>query len=196
MKTTVDLKDGRDLDPPARSDGEPWPLMMFHGDGLATFADTYTELVGELIPDYDDIPDTDEGDEEALWQRYQQAVAIAGALQEGFVQEAIARGALVVGSAGEDVLTALLSEKTTPFVGIPDEQGRVTMEWTHDCPLVLIESDYEPFTDVTTPSGRIVWIRPVDEKQYIASLAEAQIVAVAEESSDDPEIDELLDEAG
>lgn len=64
-------------------------------------------------------------------------------------------------AAGEDVLTALFSSRSKPH-----EDG----DWYHDVPLVLIATDYEPYTDRKRPSGKIVWISPETEVTFLRAL--------------------------
>ena len=55
--------------------------MLVHGDRV-TGADTAGELQAVLIPGYDGIAGDDAGHDEALWRRYESAVATATELQE------------------------------------------------------------------------------------------------------------------
>lgn len=43
-------------------------------------------------------------------------------------------------------------------------------------PLVLIDIDYEPFTPRQRPGGRVIFLRPAQEHDYLASLAEAELI--------------------
>ena len=43
-------------------------------------------------------------------------------------------------------------------------------------PLVLIDTDCEPFTPRPRPGGRVIYLRPAQEHDYLASLAEAGLV--------------------
>ena len=70
-------------------------------------------------------------------------------------------------TAGEEVLTALLTAKTTPYTG---------PTWRQSVPLVLIDTDYQPFTSRPRPDGRVIYLRPAQEHDYLASLAEAGLV--------------------
>jgi hypothetical protein len=43
-------------------------------------------------------------------------------------------------------------------------------------PLVLIDTDYEPCTPRPRPGGRVIYLRPAQEHDYLASLAEAGLL--------------------
>jgi hypothetical protein len=43
-------------------------------------------------------------------------------------------------------------------------------------PMVLIDTDYEPFTPRPRPEGRVIYLRPAQEHDYLASLAEAGLI--------------------
>lgn len=155
MKTVYDLdqlpEGGTLPEPPQRSDGGLWPVLLVTGS-TAVYADTNTELLDELIDGYSSLNDDD-----ALWARYQLAVAVGTAVQASLVDAAADT------KLSEDELTVLFTEKTTPFAG---DRWR-----NEDVPLVLIESDYAPFTaGRPVPLGNIVWLRPVNEAEFLASL--------------------------
>ena len=165
MKVTVDS-------PPPGTGPEPpphesvWPFLMAHGDQI-TWADTRTELVGALIDGYDGILDGPDGLAEATWARYRQAVAVAADVQASILLDATEKGAfdpeqLAATPDGEAVLNALMVERTVPLTEMA--------EWTFEVPLVLVATDYAPFTDRPQPSGRIIWMDPSDEARHLDSL--------------------------
>ncbi len=166
MATTITVERGIEERLPARNDGSPWPLLLVHGDRV-TGADTATELLGQLIPGYTDLPDDDAGHDDALWRRYESAVATAGELQETLIAAAAEHGDFDAATAGEHVLTPLLTAKTSAY------EGRA---WRGTVPLVLIDTDYHPFTRRSRPEGRIIFLRPAQEHDYLASLAESGVV--------------------
>jgi hypothetical protein len=43
-------------------------------------------------------------------------------------------------------------------------------------PLVLIDTDYEPFTPRPRPGCGVIFLRPAQEHDYLASLAEAGLL--------------------
>lgn len=164
---------------PARAGETRWPHAVLHadraGDLMLTVADTVTELLGALIPGYADMPGTPQGDVQALAARYDHAVAVATAVQADVACQAVARGTLDPAAEDEDTLTALFADRTEPMVGA----GRPTGDsptWSHEVPLVLIGTDYAPFTDRGRPTGRIIWLDPSTETGYLYSLAEVGMV--------------------
>lgn len=81
----------------------------------------------------------------------------------------------------------------------PDEQALllgsrhvppVLEVWEADVPLVLVDTYYEPLGALPRPRGRprgggpedsnVIWLRPADEAELLASLADAGVVVVAE----------------
>ncbi len=165
---------------PARDDGESWPIVVAHvdvdGSELLTFADTHTEVLGAFVAGYADLPDTPAGHDQALFLRYNHAVAVATAVQGGLCDQASEAGLFDPADESEDVLTALFTERDQPFPGIPLSQGGASLDWQHEVPLVLIDTHYEPFVDRPVPTGRIVWLRPAAENDYLQSLAETGTV--------------------
>jgi len=77
------------------------------------------------------------------------------------------RTVIFAATTGEEELTALLTAKTFPYEG---------PTWRQTAPLVLIDTDYQPFTARPRPEGRIIYLRPAQEHDYLASLAEAGVV--------------------
>ena len=151
---------------PARPDGSPWPLLLIH-DSDVTGADTTGELLAELIPGYAAIADDDAGHDEALWRRYESAIATATQLQETLLATAAVQGDFDAAHTDGSTLTALLADKTIPSSHT---------QWRHPVPLVLIDTDYEPFTARPRPDGRIIYLRPAQEHDYLASLAGAGLI--------------------
>lgn len=173
MKVTVDS-------PPAGTGPEPpphesiWPFLMAHGDQI-TWADTRSELVGALIDGYDDLADTPDGVAEATWARYRQAVAVAADVQASILMDATDSGdfdpeQLAATPEGEAILNALMVERTVPLTELAG--------WAFEVPIVLIDTDYAPFTEAARPDGRIIWIDPSDESRYLASLERVKRVRV------------------
>lgn len=165
---------------PTHEDGTTFPFVLVHsgqnGTAELSVADTNTELLGALIPGYADLAEDFAGDAEALVARYTHAVGVATALQADLAAQARHAGRFSPADESEDVLSALFTEKNRPFTGITGADGEHTVEWTHDVPLVLIESDYHPFTKRRTPTGKVVWLRPGLETTYLQSLADVGLV--------------------
>ena len=64
----------------------------------------------------------------------------------------------------------LFQDRSVPFAGV-DRDGVVSSEWIEDVPLVAIATDYSPFTERPTPTGRVVMLDPSSEMGYCLSLA-------------------------
>ncbi len=185
--TTTHVNEGDTFLAPPRDDHSSWPFLLLHaGDATRrpqdislTFADTATELVGVLIPGYDAIPHrsgaegagrgtpSDADHDEALWLRYSQAVATAALIQQHILAAAVTNGDFDPAAAPEDALTALLGDKTDVFT---------VEQWRWNVLLVLIVTDYAPFTDVPRPTGRVAYLDPSTETTYLTSLHEAGLV--------------------
>ncbi len=185
--TTNHVNEGDTFLAPPRDDHGSWPFLLLHaGDATQhpqdislTFADTATELVGVLIPGYDAIPHSsgsncaapgtpsDADHDEALWLRYSQAVSTAALIQQHILAAAVANGDFDSAAAPEDALTTMLGGKTNAFTG---------EHWRWNVLLVLIVTDYAPFTDVPRPTGRVAYLDPSTETTYLTSLHEAGLV--------------------
>ena len=50
-------------------------------------------------------------------------------------------------------------------------------QWRWDVLLVLIATDYAPFTDVARPAGNVVYLDPSTETAHLISLHEAGLVS-------------------
>jgi len=185
--TTTHVSEGDTFLAPPRDDHGSWPFLLLHaGDATQrptdislTFADTATELVGALIPGYDAIPHStgsncagrgtpsDADHDEALWLRYSQAVATAALVQQHILAAAVTNGDFDSAAVPEDALTALLGDKTDVFTG---------EQWRWNVLLVLISTDYAPFTQRPKPAGRVAYLDPSTETTYLTSLHEAGLV--------------------
>lgn len=187
MITTIPAGDGDELPMLHRPDGGEYPFLMLHGEEF-TGADTRTELVGAMLPGYADLPDTPHGDDEATQQRWEQAVATAAEIQTGLLAGAAATGSFDPADAGEDTLTALFQDKDIPFTGLPlknaataavDQQVEplVTLQWPDSLPpLVLVATDYAPYTTAPRPHGNVLLLDPHTETTWLDSLAEIGLI--------------------
>lgn len=167
------------IDHPDHPNGDVWPFLMIHGD-QATWADTRTELLGALIEGYDGLPDDPSGYESGFVARYTQAVAVATDVQTSVLLDAGEQGAfdpdaLARTPEGEERLQVLFRERTISFDptgtaldGQRDPAGNPV--WDFDVPLVLIATDYAPYTDLREPTGRVIFVDPSTETTYLDSL--------------------------
>lgn len=103
------------------------------------------------------------GEEERLYRRYEEAVARANLAQASLYDAAVAGGSIEPRTMTEEVLTTLLSDRAEPIVDV--------REWREEVPLVLVVTDYAPYTTMPAPLGNVAWIDPSDDERYRASLA-------------------------
>jgi hypothetical protein len=172
---------------PEHDGGDPWPYAVITHDGSTHFSDTATELLVMAIPGYpaDTTDSNDRGDDGvlhsvesdlALIARYDDLVSYADALQQTFVAGAVEDGLLDLSLLDESILTAMLGERMVPYE--PHIDGLPT-EWPANLPpLVLVATDYEPFTDRPMPTGNLVWVDPSTELTYLQSLNNIGIITL------------------
>ncbi|MFE6966790.1 hypothetical protein ACFVAJ_16900 [Agromyces sp. NPDC057679] len=150
-----------EIAPPARTDGTSWPYVLNTNDH-AVYADSVTEIVAALIEGYADVEDSYRGDVDAWMRR----VVAAGELAEKAQAQAIAAVELFdLAAASEDVATALLAPRgvaTNQFAG----------NWGGPVPLILVSTDYAPYTDVPLPTGDVTFLDPTNEQTFVNSYAE------------------------
>lgn len=153
---------------PVREDGTPFPFVLAWED-KAVLAETRTELTAELIEGYADLPETEEGDTEALYARYRTSVQIANTLQQVLAAHAAEQGTFDPSTQSEDVLTAIFTDRSEKI----DEIA----EWTNkDVPLVLVATEYAPYATATKPSGNVLWVDPFTETTFLQTLSDIGIV--------------------
>jgi hypothetical protein len=142
--------------------GASWPFALLVGDDTV-FADSLGELVGFVIPEYGDIPLTDDGAEQALFARVDAGARLV-ALAQGSILAALAEsGEFVPESLSESVLTALFEERGT---GASEWDG----VWDYEVPLLLLSTDFAPFTGQAPVTGNVQYFDPSDERAFLASL--------------------------
>ena len=138
------------------------------------FADGIADFVDGLIPGYLS-KDIDEAAEARILlaghaASWLQAQAIATLTEEE------------LNNLDEADLIALLAPRLGPDAAVADW-------WTVDIPLYVVETSYEPYTDVPRPAsskdGRkdldpIQWIRPAGEEDLVVSLHEAGFIRLME----------------
>lgn len=161
---------------------------MLHGEGLVTLAAARTGLLAEIIDGYADLAGTAVQTPEAdplLDARYDFAVEAASLLQAGYLARAEKNGAYdLAAETDEDVYLAYARGRGEPFAGFrpaPDGGSRgddVSFEWDREVPLVLIRTDYQPFTETPVPSGRVVFLDPATETTLLDTLHSAGLIAL------------------
>lgn len=149
-------------------DGRRWPFAFATVSGDVILADTVTEIVAELLDDYD--PDDAAS---ALTRRFDALAHTATNLQA--VTFAAAREERDADDAGLDVdqLNAVLADKRFP----PDWTG----PWTGAIPLYLVATHFEPYTTVQAPTGdQVLLLDPYSERSFLDALCAAGVALLME----------------
>lgn len=147
---------------PTRADGTPWPFAMTSQD-TAYFADTRTELLAFIIDGYDSIPD-----EKAIVARYEKAVEFANLAQAAAAAHATEQGTLELESEPEEAITTMFEDRAHTV--------SLASDWDHAVPLVLIATDYEPYTASLAPKGNVMFINPHSDTTLLSSLASTGLI--------------------
>lgn len=164
---TIDFEGALPESLPVREDGSEYPFSMAWGN-RAVLADTRTEVTAEIIDGYADLPDTEEGDTEALYGRYRASVHFANTLQQVLAANATEEGTFDASVESEDVLTALFTDRSEKIDEISS--------WTHPIPLVLVATEYAPYGTATKPTGNVLWVDPFTETTFLETLSGLGIV--------------------
>ena len=145
---------------PASPDGQPWAYGLLT-ETATILADSVTGLIAGLVPGYDELDDDD-----ALFARYQIACAAADAVQARLAVDA----GLNANEETEDDLSAIFA---------PRSEGGLVLDgpWANSVPLVLIRSDYAPFTGAARPEGNVKFIDPTHERILLESFDELGVAS-------------------
>ena len=148
-----------------------WQFMLLANhvrDGEAQprgrVATTVTGLIGLVAVGYDEI----DADDVAFMHRYWAAREVAGEVQAVFNAQAAGSGVDV----SDPTFGLIWAEKSDP----PEA---LTM-WDAPVPLVLVRTDFDPFTDRPAPACGVVWIDPSTERELLETLDKAGFVQLAE----------------
>lgn len=153
----------------AREDGSPYPYALIQGS-VTIYCDGPGDVIAHLIEGYGDIPETPEGDDQALIARVQQAIHIATFIQAAKAHDKYTEGLFDPENESEEVTTALFADRTIPVL---------VDEWNHEVPLVLITTDYAPYVNANTPpKGNVWWVDPSDEALFVHSLNALGVIQV------------------
>jgi hypothetical protein len=170
MIATVEPCDTRGTVGLPHPDGGDWLYAVLDGSGALTLSDSASELVGTAIPGYLNLPEVDADHDEALGMRYDFLVELARRTQQSIVDQAVKSGELDLTALSDDATTALFADRTQPFDGLAGSDGAWTYHWDLAVPLVLIATDYQPYTHRPAPNGRIVWLDPATEVSFLRAL--------------------------
>lgn len=194
---SVNNRAGRDNRPPApalKANGENYPYrMFFNQDKNIVDADTPGECLAQLIPDYLEIPHD---------------LKLTARLDLARSVQLMARATLLAAvdpDTIEEWEWAVLTyensadDNTDPYGwGFGDnELGVVDLGvadiWSSKTPLVLIENNYDPYTDIRRPISsegdykfvsNIIWLEPSDEEEFLKSLSRIGFIAFGSPRSD------------
>ena len=141
----------------------PWPFVFVVPDGTAVFADTRTEIVDAVIDGYGSLPEPDGEDDPAFEARIDSLAGLGSQAQAGILAGL---------DDGEDILPRLDDGKLTALFTPKDSWPIPILSWDEQIPLILLVTNFEPYTVEPAPSGeRIVWLDPTTETGYLDSLA-------------------------
>lgn len=138
---------------PVRADGTGYPWSVTY-QGASVVADTATEAMSALIHCYPALDD-----QQALVARHRFAENVATSLQRvysGMVSHVPAECSLA---------------KTSPVF---------TRGWFEQCPLVVVATHYQPYTDAVRPTGNVVVIDPSTAVRLLRSVAAAGVIDLRE----------------
>jgi hypothetical protein len=158
MAVTQTISSGAiDAEFPTTPAGAPFRFALVRGE-TTTFSDSMSDLVGAIIPGYG----AGLGDDEALIARWQCAAATATEVQ----QLLAAASDLNPADESEDVLTAIFADRANPLPGgsLPDGT------WNREPSLVLLATDYAPFTAAPAPNGNVLFVDSSTERAFLRSL--------------------------
>lgn len=154
---------------PVHDDGTPFQFAALLEDSII-MGDTRTEIVAGLIEGYGDIPDSEEGNLEALVARYEFAVATADLHQQIIAAEKLNSNEFDHTLETEETLTSIFSSRRERLPEIA--------RWDHNVPLILVGTDYAPYTSLARPEGNVQWVEPYDETLLLNSLAELGLLSL------------------
>jgi len=139
----------------------PWIYQLDNVEtGRSLFADNATDMVAAILgePQYVELDD-----DEALARRtefFYQALEITKQLVADTSAEQLADA-----DATEDELVALYQTIREPVTGLPGDLWRLPV------PLVLIATDYQPYTEIPLPRGEhVLVLDPSDELTFLQSM--------------------------
>lgn len=151
-----------DEDPGALAVGEdglplPW---CWQDEERTVLADSLTEIVGVILDGYEEAVAAD--DDAALLEARIAALAqLAGAVQAQLAAE------LADSSGGEGVPEEVLQVLLAP------KDGRIVEldEWPLPVPLLVLSTQYAPYSPVPVPAGSMVLVLdPVSERGFLDAL--------------------------
>ena len=166
LATAVETDQNTTITPsPVREDGSSWPFALLIGEETV-YADTLTELVAHIIPGYADFAGDEDGHVLAFLARVDLAAGVASQAQAVVLAEATKSGEFIAEEESEDVLTILLSQRGSSLIDGSPFGNR----WDHPVPLVLVSTDFAPFSEHELIDGNVQYFNPGDERVFLESL--------------------------
>ena len=162
--------------PPLRADGRYYRFEMIYDGGAArAYADDPTDLLGLLVDAYESLAPVDR-----LARRIRLAMDVAVRAQARILTDPDVRSQSLTDEE-EHQLTRSRAAPPNPVV------------WRSTIPLVLVTTNYHPFTAIPRPSGltatdgrvdaNIIWIDPIEEYALLLSLDRAGEISLASSDS-------------
>ncbi|ATM24740.1 hypothetical protein SMD44_p10241 (plasmid) [Streptomyces alboflavus] len=149
------------LAPPTKDDGTTYVFeMIYDGGKWRGYADTPTELLVGLIPEYPEL----ESPKERAAARIRLALRLQVQLQ-------------AVLATPEDL--AQCTPEQQQAILAPRDTPPVLNHWDAPVPLVLVTTFYKPTGRLRRPTGpenSLLWIEPDDEWALLRSLAEIGVI--------------------
>lgn len=168
-------RDSRAPAPKLREDGTNYPYRMFFDENARIVdADTLGELIEQLIPGYLEFS---EGEKSVVRKQYAERVAFH--LRVSVLGELTAEEEEKLSDWEWNVLSSDEPIKDVYPLGSVDDPDDEIKFWSSDVPLVLVEEDYHPFTDVLPPVSsfgdakyvsNLIWVRSSTEEALLDSL--------------------------
>ena len=144
-------------------DPQQYPFVMTADEAIIA-STSITELVAVLPGIAEDYLSLD--DEQALYARHELAVQAAREAQDDLARDS---ELFDPDNAPEEVLTVLFGmPRSTSLAGLN--------RWDEPVPLVLISTDYAPFTEDLAPAGNVKFINPADERSFPDTLMDVHLV--------------------
>lgn len=139
--------------------------MVLH-DGSTVYADSASEIVEEMMPGYDCLDAAERED-----ARCRHAARTAALVQQILMDRAGLEGGFDAEDAHQAPLVQILStdKSLSLTLELPQHPGEPA-DWLPSVPLVLLVSSYAPFTEHPRIGGNVLWIDPMSDESYLASL--------------------------
>lgn len=156
---------------PKHNDGSKFPLLaLIDGGWLGVVADSFEEIMTEIISGYNDMPECD--DDPGIITRHD---ARCNAIR---LVQARAQGAILAEHATSD-----LSPYEKKLLTEGGEQLQKLTSWSSPVPIVLVADYYAPYTAIPRPvadaeTDNIVWLDASTDETFLISLASVGEIAL------------------